>query len=128
MPTKILKAMTVTAAAALALLILHAGEPANLWWWAFAVPFAAWIIGPAVLPYGLARRFIRRDWFAWLMIVVLAASSGWSAYVYYDAFFVSASSTAGLVMIFAPLYQYAALACVAVLSAFLASFLERDRA
>jgi hypothetical protein len=46
----------------------------------------------------------------------LVISSIWSAEVYDQALFVSASSTSELVLVFMPLYQWAALVCVALLS------------
>jgi hypothetical protein len=115
MELKALKILTIVSAGALIALVLHAGEPADLSWWPIAIPFTAWIVGPAVIPYFLARR-IKRRWFVCLMLVFLALSSAGSAFLYYQAFVVSTSSTAALVMIFVPLYQWIALACVGLLS------------
>jgi hypothetical protein len=42
--------LAVAAAGALIALMLHAGEPSDLWWSLLALPFGAWIIGPAVTP------------------------------------------------------------------------------
>lgn len=126
MALQILKGLAMMVAAALFALMLHAGEPGEYWWWLLALPFGAWIIGAAVAPYLLARR-AKRPWFVYVMLVFLGLSSAWSATEYYQAFFLSESSTAALVMIFVPLYQWAALACIALLSAGLAKWLDRRR-
>lgn len=111
-----LRCLTILAAGALVALMLYAGEPTKLWWWILAIPFGAWIIGPAVLPYLFANRFKSIPWLSYLMLAFIALSGAWAASVYYEAFFVSKSSTAALVMIFVPLYEWAALACLALLS------------
>src|ERR1700722_11374743 len=99
-----------TAAAAIALsgLMLYVGQPTDLWWWAGALPFAVWVIGPTAAPYLLAVRQSRR-WFRVAMLLYFMAASSFSGLVYYDAFFRSGSSTAALVLVFVPLYQWFAL-------------------
>ena len=109
-------------------LLLYAGEPEETWWWLFAIPVSAWIIGPAVMPYFAARRWANRNWFVWTMLIFQVLSSGWVASVYYEAFFVSTSSTASLVLIFVPLYQWGALACAALLCLCAKLWLKRRRA
>jgi hypothetical protein len=51
-----------------------------------------------------------RHWFSIAMFLYLAVSSIFSGFVYYDAFFRSKSSTAALVLVFIPLYQWLAIA------------------
>lgn len=111
-----LRWFTIVAAGALIALMLYAGEPTKLWWWLLAIPFGAWIIGPAIVSYLFANRFKDISWLTYLMLAFLALSGAWSASVYYEAFFVSTSSTSALVMIFVPLYEWAELACLALLS------------
>ena len=50
MALRILMILAITVAGALFVLMLHAGEPAEAWWWLLALPFGAWIIGVAVAP------------------------------------------------------------------------------
>lgn len=54
-------------------------------------------------------------WFVYLMIALLALSSTGAAFLYYQAFVISTPSTAALVVIFAPLYQWIALTIVGLL-------------
>lgn len=124
MAMQVLKVLTIAVAGALTALMLYAGEPAELWWWLLAAPFGIWIIGPSLMPYVLAR-WIKRRRFVYVMLAFLALSSAWSAAVYYQAF-VWVSSTAALVMIFAPLYQWIALACVGLLSIGVVKWLDRS--
>lgn len=126
MALRILMILAITVAGALFVLMLHAGEPAEAWWWLLALPFGAWIIGVAVAPYFLARR-VKRPWFVYVMLAFLLLSTAWSAIEYHRAFFVSESSTAALVMIFVPLYQWVALAFICLLSAGSAHWLDRRR-
>ncbi len=124
MTRRLLRVLTLAVAAALIALMLYAGEPSRLSWWLLALPFGAWIVGPAAVPYLLAR-WVRHAWFVHGMLAFLALSSAWSATIYYQAFFVSRSSTAALVMIFVPLYQWAALACIGLLSIVIGRRLKR---
>ncbi|WP_447724930.1 hypothetical protein [Sphingomonas koreensis] len=102
-------------AATLIALMLHAGDPGSIDWWWTAIPFGLWIVGPAVLPWGIAR--IRpRPGVALVMLVFLVASSIMSGSIYCDAFFRSTSSTAALVLVFVPLLQWVALAIVAIIA------------
>lgn len=127
MALTIIKYMTVLVASALAALMLYAGEPDQLWWWPFALPFGGWIIGPAVVPYLLARWLRARRGFAEAMLVFLSVSSASAASVYHHAFFVSTSSTAALAMIFVPLWQWVGLMFVAMVSGVALAWLERRR-
>jgi uncharacterized Tic20 family protein len=110
----ILRALSVTVALVLGALILYAGEPNNSWWWAGALPFALWVIGPAVAPFLIARHK-PRQWFSITMFLYVVASSIFSGFAYYDAFFRSKSSTEALVMVFIPLYQWLALTLLLLL-------------
>lgn len=49
------------------------------------------------------------------MLVYLAVSSIVSGFAYYDAFFLSKSSTAALTLIFIPFYQWLAIALLVLL-------------
>jgi hypothetical protein len=104
----VFRALSVTVALVLGALMLYAGEPNNPWWWVGALPFALWIIGPAVAPFLIARHK-SRQWFSITMFLYVVASSIFSGLAYHDAFFRSKSSTGALVMVFIPLYQWLAL-------------------
>ncbi|WP_260598317.1 hypothetical protein [Sphingomonas endolithica] len=111
----VLRFLTIAIVGVLIALMLYAGEPAELWWWLLALPFGVWIVGPAVIPYFFARQCRTRRWFVHVMLALLTVSNAWSASIYYHAFFVSTSSTAALVMIFVPLYQWTSIVCLGVL-------------
>ena len=49
------------------------------------------------------------------MFLYLAVSSIFSGFAYYDAFFLSKSSTAALALVFIPLYQWLAIALLLLL-------------
>jgi hypothetical protein len=119
---------TVAAVLALVALMLYAGQPEELGWWAAALPLALWVTGPAAAPYLLAARQPRR-WFAIALSVYFAISTLLSGLVYIDAFFQPGSSTAALVVVFVPIYQWLALALLLVVCWGSASWLRRrDRA
>lgn len=107
--------LTIVVAATLVALMLHVGDPASIDWWWGAIPFGLWVVGPAVLPWGIAR-LRRRSSVALVMLIFLVASSLMSAIAYHDALFPQTSSTAALVLIFVPLWQWIALAVVAVIA------------
>jgi hypothetical protein len=67
-----------------------------------------------VAPCLIANRKSRR-WFSVTMLLYLAVSSMFSGFAYYDAFFRSKSSTAALVLVFIPLYQWLAFALLLLL-------------
>ncbi|TCP33191.1 hypothetical protein [Sphingomonas sp. BK235] len=106
--------VTVAVAVALAALILFLGHPGEPRWWALALPFAGWVIGPSVATYLLARRWGEPRWAAPLLLAALLASSLAAGITYYRAFVVSESSTAALALVFVPLWQWVALACLAL--------------
>ncbi|WP_159713760.1 hypothetical protein [Sphingomonas sp. AX6] len=93
-------------------LMIHTGDPSSSSWWLAAIPFALWIVCPAVAAYLLARR--RRDRITSIaMLAFLVISTALSGAAYYQAIFVSESSTAALVFLFVPLYQWTAFLVVA---------------
>lgn len=104
-------ALTLATMLSLAALILYAGNPGEPWWWSLATPFSVWIIGPAAAPWLIARRMSAR-WAGGVMFACLIAVAASSAHAYHDAFFRSESSTAALIMVFLPLYQWLALGLV----------------
>jgi hypothetical protein len=108
------RSLSIIAAIALGALILHAGEPGNPRWWIGALPFALWIIGPAIAPCLIATRK-SPHWFSITMLSYLVVSSTLSGFAYREAFFESQSSTAALAMVFIPLYQWLALAILVLL-------------
>jgi hypothetical protein len=120
--------LTIAVTVALIALMLYAGEPGELWWWFLAVPIGVWIVGPSIAPYVWARYARDKIWFSWLMLAFLLLSSGWAASVYYDAFFVSTSSTSALIMIFAPFYQWGWLAITGLGSLGIVRLVTRRRA
>jgi hypothetical protein len=109
-----LRILCALVAFVLGALLLYAGEPSHLGWWPGALPFALWVIGPAVAP-GLIANHKSRQWLAIPMFLYLAVSSIFSGLAYYDAFFRSKSSTASLTLVFIPFYQWLALALLLVL-------------
>jgi len=114
-PVRILGITGAVVAIALLALMIHSGDPTSSSWWLAAIPFALWIVGPAVAPYLLARRQRDRR-VAVAMLGFLAISTVASAIAYYDAMFVSESSTAALVFLFVPLYQWTAFLIVAAIA------------
>lgn len=122
----VLRNLSIFVALALCALMLYAGEPNSLSWWAPALPFAAWIIGPAVAPFLIAK-CKPRPWFYVTMLLYLIVSSTISGFVYFDAFFQSKASTAALVMVFIPLYQWVALAFLLLLCFGVAVWLSQRR-
>ena len=121
----VLRLLTIGTVTALLALMLHVGEPARLDWWLGAIPFAFWIIGPAVTAYVCARNYADRLWFTYVMMAYLVLSAAVSAASYYQAFFVSTRSTSALIMVVMPFFQWMALACVGLISAGVAVSLDR---
>jgi uncharacterized Tic20 family protein len=122
------RSLTVATVLALVALMLYAGKPQALSWWAEASPLALWVIGPVAAPYLLAARRSRR-WFAIALLVYFAVSTLFSGLAYLDAFFRPSSSTAALVLVFVPIYQWLALALLLVVCCGTASWLgRRDKA
>ncbi len=107
-----LGAIGIVVAIGLMALMIHSGDPTSSSWWLAAIPFAIWIVGPAVAPYLFARRR-RHPRSSIAMLGFLVVSTALSGIAYYDAMFVSASSTAALVFLFVPLYQWTAFLVVA---------------
>jgi hypothetical protein len=123
-PMTAFRIVTVATALALVALLTYAGQPKDLSWWAGALPLALWVTGPVAAPYLLAARQSRR-WFSIAMLLYFAASSIFSGVVYHDAFFRSKSSTAALVMVFVPIYQWFALALLLLICLGAAAWLTR---
>lgn len=115
MPVRILGITGAVVAIALLGLMIHSGDPTSSSWWLAGIPFALWIVGQAVAPYLLAWRQRDRR-VAIAMLGFLAVSTGASAVAYYDAMFVSESSTAALVFLFVPFYQWTAFLIVAAIT------------
>jgi|SRR5665213_2737680 len=122
----VFRALSIIVALALGALMLYVGEPTQSWWWAGALPFALWIIGPTVAPFLIARHK-SRQWFSMTMFLYVVASSIFSGFAYYDAFFRSNSSTAALVMVFIPLYQWLALALLLLVCVGVTAWLRQPR-
>jgi hypothetical protein len=78
------------------------------------LPFALWVIGPAVVPCLIANHKSQR-WLSITMFLYLVVSSIFSGFAYYDAFFRSKSSTAALTLVFIPFYQWLAVALLLLL-------------
>jgi hypothetical protein len=110
----VLRISCAAAAFSLAALVFYAGEPSRPGWWIGALPFALWVIGPAVAPCLIANHK-SRPWFSIAMFLYLAVSSIVSGFAYYDAFFLSKSSTAALTLVFIPFYQWLAIALLILL-------------
>lgn len=103
-----------TVAFGLAAPVFYAGEPGCPGWSIGALPFALWVIGPAVAPCLIANHK-SRQWFSITMFLYFAVSSIFSGFAYYDAFFRSKSSTAALTLVFIPFYQWLAIALLLLL-------------
>jgi uncharacterized membrane protein YgdD (TMEM256/DUF423 family) len=104
--------------------MFYVGEPGHLWWWAGALPLVLWVIAPAIAPYLIAARKSRR-WFSIAMFLFLIASTIFSGVIYCDALLLSSSSTAALVMVFIPLYQWMALAFLLLICLGVTAWLAR---
>jgi hypothetical protein len=117
MVQNVIRWLTIVTVAALIGLMVYAGTPADTEWWFRAVPFAVWIVGPTLVAYGLSRWFKHRPWFVYAMAAFLAVFAVLSTLAYYDAFFVSKSSTAALAMVMVPFFQWAALVIIGIVSA-----------
>jgi hypothetical protein len=109
----VFRALSAAVALALAVLVFYAAGP-NDPQWCTALPFALWVIGPAIAPCMIARRKSPR-WFSMTMFSYFVVSSLFAGFAYHDAFFRSKSSTAALVMVFIPLYQWLALVILVLL-------------
>jgi hypothetical protein len=110
----VLRILSTLVAFVLSALVFYAGEPSQLEWWTGALPFALWVIGPAVTPCLLATHKSPR-WFRIAMLLYLAISSIVSGFAYHDAFFRSKSSTAALTLVVLPFYEWLAIAILLVL-------------
>lgn len=99
--------------------MLHAGEPWELWWWGFFVPFAAWTLVPyAVLAFAVRRRDAGPAYAVTVCLgaALLAASS---AAVLYSAFVAHLDPQSGLVLIFLPAWQLLGLMPILVVAQWL---------
>jgi len=112
--TTVFRIVSAFVAFVLSALVFYIGEPSHLRWWIGGLPFALWVIAPAVAPCLIANHKSRR-WFSITMFLYLAVSSIFSGLAYYDAFFRSKSSTAALTLVFIPLYQWLAIALLLLL-------------
>jgi len=110
----VLRILCALVAFVLGALVVYAGEPSRPGWWIGALPFALWVIGPAVAPCLIANHK-SRQWFSITMFLYFAVSSIFSGFAYYDAFFRSKSSTAALTLVFIPFYQWLAIALLLLL-------------
>ena len=111
----VLRILSTLVAFVLGALVCYTGEPGHLRWWMGALPFALWVIGPAVAPCLIAKHN-SRPWLSITMFLYLAVSSLFSGFAYYDAFFRSKSSTAALTLVFIPFYQWLTITLLFVLS------------
>lgn len=95
---------------------LKAGEPEHLWWWALALPMLAWMVSPGAAAYFIAaeRRSKPR---LFVMVLYFAAFALTAAVGYYEGLISPQSSTASLITIFLPLYQWGAFLMVLLLLA-----------
>ena len=113
---RVFKIATVIAGLALAAAALKAGEPWELWWWAMALPVIAWMIGPGAAAYFIAAERPSNPRLL-AMGVYFTAFVVSGALGYYDGLISPEGSTAGLVVIFLPLYQWGAFLAVLLLLA-----------
>ncbi|MAF30036.1 MAG: hypothetical protein CMI50_16460 [Paracoccus sp.] len=108
---RVIRLAAIVAVVAIVGVCLNAGEPPEHWWWIFALPLMAWMVGPAIAAYAIAKRRPSLTRIA-TMGIYMAAFMLTSAVAYYDGLIAPQSSTAGLVTIFLPLYQWGALIAV----------------
>lgn len=113
------------ATAALAIVIVTAGEPSQPSWWTGAVLFWLWMISPALAASKAAgeRSSTARMAVLWLFLVGFVCSS---AYGYYYGLLDQASSTSSLIVIFLPLYQWAILIILLTLQKAWVSLTKRN--
>ena len=87
---------------ALASIMVQAGEPTSLEWWALFIPFFAWSIAPLAVPLLLPLR-------SWLIVLGTGAIAAHGWYTYEQQMFgPGARSTSGIVFVFLPIYQWLA--------------------
>lgn len=126
-PLRLLGWLAAGAVIALIALMLYVGDPYSAEWWLRAIPFGLWITGPAIVPWVVAR-WRRSPIVTALMLGFLVLSSALSAVLYYQAFFLSTSSTSALIFIFAPLLQWAVLVLVIIIALAASAFVQRRSA
>lgn len=100
--------LAVALSIALMMLLLYAGDPGSPGWWPIALPTALWVCGPALLAWAVARWRASRI-VVHAMLAFVIASMLVSGFFYGQAFFLSQSSTAALILIWLPLWQWIAL-------------------
>ncbi|WP_326525641.1 hypothetical protein [Sphingomonas sp.] len=88
-------------------------EPASF---VLMVPFSLWVVGPILAPGLIARR--SRPTLTHTMCLYIVPSVIIAGMVYYEAAFTPSSSTAALIFIFLPAYQWAALGLLTLLAMF----------
>ena len=110
----VFRALSIALALALGALVFYAARPNDPGGWMGALLFALWVIGPAIAPCMIAKPKSAR-WFSMTMFSYFVVASLFAGFAYHDAFFRSKSSTASLVMVFIPLYQWLALAILLLL-------------
>ena len=101
--------------AANAYFMLSNGEPDKLWWWPLAVGFFAW----AAVPFAaiaVINRFIAKDVSGKIILFVtaLVVTCG-GVYILIEAFITHLDAQSGIIFIFLPIYQCAAVALAVAL-------------
>lgn len=104
----LLRAAIGAATAALAVVVVTAGEPDRPSWWTGGILFWLWMSSPLLAASKAAgeRPSTARLAVLWLFLIGFVCSS---AYGYYNGLLEQVSSTSSLTVIFLPLYQWAML-------------------
>lgn len=106
LPFKITLVTVLAAAAGLAWLMLAVGSTTGPRWLARLILFYLWAVSPFGASLLLAWRLRRTRWAGQCAAMFVFASIVGAAATYQQAFFVSESSTAGLALLFVPLWHW----------------------
>lgn len=94
---------------AVVVVIFRAGQPGDSAWWPSGILFGVWIASPVVTALWLAR-FVKGIVHS-LYLVVVAAIASFGFYVQWRVMFIDPSDAqSALILVFAPLYQWVAVA------------------
>jgi hypothetical protein len=110
----LLRAAIGAATAALAVVVVTAGEPDRPGWWTAGILFWLWMVSPVLAASKFAgeRPSTARLAILWVFLVGFVGSSAWG---YFNGLLNQTSSTSSLIVIFLPLYQWAMLIALVTL-------------
>lgn len=115
MMLNLLRALAGAQAIACAVFLIRIGEPSSLWWWPWGSFLFLWNTAPPAVALAFATKF-RRTPFTVLMIVYLLLTTATGIWLCHDALFVSNSPTAGIILLFLPIYGWGALIALTMIA------------